>query len=153
MELNTRGRYAVMAMADLAKNQGEGAVPLSAIAERQHLSIAYLEQIFLRLRRAGLVESARGRMGGYRLGRPASEITVAEIMTAVEEETRMTRCMGEETVGCLGEGKCIAHNLWHALGDHIRLFLSNVSLREVLDGVPEAKHMQQARRSMDAVAK
>lgn len=141
-----------MAMADLAKNEGEGAVPLSAIAERQHLSIAYLEQIFLRLRRAGLVESARGRTGGYRLGRSASDITVAEIMTAVEEETRMTRCMGEETVGCLGEGKCIAHNLWHALGDHIRVFLSNVSLREVLDGVPETKRMRPAPRSMDVAA-
>lgn len=129
-----------MAMADLAKHQGaDGAVPLSAIADRQRLSVAYLEQIFLRLRRAGLVESVRGRAGGYRLGRPASEITVAEILTAVEEETRMTRCLGEEAVGCLGEGKCIAHNLWHALGDHIRVFLSNVSLHEVLEGVPPHK--------------
>ena len=140
MELNTRGRYAVMAMADLAKHQGpDGAVPLSAIAYRQRLSVAYLEQIFLRLRRAGLVESVRGRAGGYRLGRPASEITVAEILTAVEEETRMTRCLGESSVGCLGEGKCIAHNLWHALGDHIRVFLSNVSLHEVIEGVPPHK--------------
>jgi len=141
-----------MAMADLAKHQGEGAVPLSAIADRQHLSVAYLEQIFLRLRRAGLVESARGRTGGYRLGRPASEITVAEIMSAVEEETRMTRCMGEESVGCLGEGKCIAHNLWHALGDHIRIFLSNVSLREVLEGVPEQKHAIARATRMDVAA-
>ncbi len=139
MELNTRGRYAVMAMADLAKHQGEGAVPLSAIADRQHLSIAYLEQIFLRLRRAGLVESARGRSGGYRLGRPASDISVAEIMNAVEERTRMTRCMGDNDVGCIGEQKCIAHNLWHALGNHIRIFLSNVTLQEVLDGVAPEK--------------
>ena len=93
MELNTKGRYAVMAMADLAKNQGEAAVPLSQIAERQQLSLSYLEQIFLRLRRAGLVDSARGRTGGYRLGRTAAEIPVGEIMAAVEEETRMTRCM------------------------------------------------------------
>lgn len=141
-----------MAMADLAKHQGEGAVPLSAIADRQHLSIAYLEQIFLRLRRAGLVESARGRSGGYRLGRPASDISVAEIMTAVEEETRMTRCMGEASVGCIGEEKCIAHNLWHALGDQIRVFLSNVSLREVLDGVPEQKRAPKVMRRMDVVA-
>lgn len=141
-----------MAMADLASHEGEGAVPLSAIAERQHLSIAYLEQIFLRLRRAGLVESARGRTGGYRLGRPASDITVAEIMTAVEEETRMTRCMGEDSVGCLGEGKCIAHNLWHALGDHIRVFLSNVSLREVLEGVSEEKRALRMARKMDVAA-
>jgi Rrf2 family iron-sulfur cluster assembly transcriptional regulator len=146
VELNTRGRYAVMAMADLAQHDGEGAVPLSAIAERQHLSVAYLEQIFIKLRRAGLVESARGRTGGYRLGREASQIMVAEIMAAVEEETRMTRCMGENVAGCLGEGKCLTHNLWHALGDHIRGFLSSVSLREVLDGLPAAKRASPLRR-------
>jgi Rrf2 family iron-sulfur cluster assembly transcriptional regulator len=134
VELNTRGRYAVMAMADLAKHDGPHAVPLSAIAERQHLSVAYLEQIFLRLRRAGLVGSARGRAGGYHLGRPAEEITVAAIMEAVEEETRMTRCMGEEGVGCLGPEKCLTHNLWHALGNHIRSFLSGVTLAQVLEG-------------------
>ncbi len=139
-----------MAMADLARHDGEGAVPLSAIAERQHLSMAYLEQIFLRLRRAGLVESARGRTGGYKLGRPAAEITIAEIMIAAEEETRMTRCLGEDTVGCLGEGKCLTHNLWRALGDHIRGFLSSVSLREVLDGVPASKRIPVA--SMDVPA-
>lgn len=150
MELNTRGRYAVMAMADLALHGGEAAVPLSAIADRQHLSVAYLEQLFLKLRRAGLVESERGRAGGYKLRRPASDIMVEEIMTAVEEETRMTRCLGDGEVGCLGEGKCLTHNLWHALGDHIRVFLSNVSLREVLDGVPPHKRASQIVRSMDA---
>ncbi len=152
MELNTRGRYAVMAMADLAMYEGEAAVPLSAIAERQQLSIAYLEQIFLRLRRAGLVESARGRTGGYRLGRPAADIMVVEIMTAVEEETRMTRCMGNDDVGCLGEGRCLTHNLWHALGDHIRVFLSNVSLREVLEGVPASKLARRPAHRMDLAA-
>ena len=90
-------------------------MPLPAIAERQHLSVAYLEQIFLRLRRAGLVESERGRSGGYRLCRPPSEIMVADILSAVEEETRMTRCLGEDG-GCVGEHKCLTHGLWHALG-------------------------------------
>ena len=123
-----------MAMADLAQHGGDAAVPLSAIAERQHLSVAYLEQLFLKLRRAGLVESARGRAGGYKLGRPASDIMVAEIMSAVDEDTRMTRCTSEGEAGCFGEGKCLTHNLWRALGDNIRLFLSNISLREVLDG-------------------
>jgi len=127
-----------MAMADLAKHQGEAAVPLSQIAERQQLSLSYLEQIFLRLRRAGLVDSHRGRSGGYRLGRPASEILVGEIMVAVEEETRMTRCM-EGGIGCLGEERCLTHNLWHALGGHIASFLWNVSLEEVLRGIPETK--------------
>ncbi|MBL8565472.1 MAG: Rrf2 family transcriptional regulator [Hyphomicrobiaceae bacterium] len=138
MELNTKGRYAVMAMADLAKHEGDNAVPLSQIAERQQLSLSYLEQIFLRLRRAGLVESARGRSGGYRLGRPPAEIVVGEIMAAVEEETRMTRCM-DGGIGCLGEERCLTHNLWRGLGGHIAAFLWNVSLAEVLDGIPPDK--------------
>src|SRR4029453_17115551 len=87
VELNTRGRYAVMAMADLAKHGAEAALPLPAIAERQQISLAYLEQLFLKLRRAGLVESARGRLGGYRLGRPANAISIAAVMAAVEEDT------------------------------------------------------------------
>jgi Rrf2 family iron-sulfur cluster assembly transcriptional regulator len=136
VELTTKGRYAVMAMADLAKFGGEGAVPLSAIAERQHLSLAYLEQIFVHLRRAALVESARGRSGGYRLGRPARDIAIAEIMAAVEEGTRMTRC-GTGEPGCLGEERCLTHGLWHALGAHIAAFLASVSLQEVLDGIPD----------------
>lgn len=138
MELNTKARYAVMAMADLAKYGEAAAVPLSVIAERQHLSVAYLEQIFLRLRRAGLVASARGRSGGYTLARPAGAIRVVEIMKAVNEETRMTRCLDTE-VGCLGEQRCLTHDLWQALGGHIAAFLSNVSLQEVIDGIPPDK--------------
>ena len=138
MELNTRGRYAVMAMADLGKHGASEAVALSAIAERQHLSIAYLEQIFAQVRRAGLVDSVRGRSGGYRLARPASAITIAEIMSAVEEETRMTRCLDitGDTSGCLGESKCLTHDLWRALGEQIRSFLTGVSLQDVIDGAP-----------------
>ena len=141
MELNTKGRYAVMAMADLAKHQADAAVPLSQIAERQQLSLSYLEQIFLRLRRAGLVDSSRGRTGGYRLGRPAEEIAVGEIMAAVEEETRMTRCM-DGGIGCLGEERCLTHRLWHGLGGHIAAFLWNVTLAEVLAGIPDDKLAQ-----------
>lgn len=137
MELNTKGRYAVMAMADLAKFDKVGAVPLSAIAERQHISIAYLEQIFLKLRRAGLVDSARGRTGGYRLGRPAGEITISEIMGAAEEDVRMTRCGGDHGAeGCLPGHRCLTHNLWEALGQQISDFLGGVTLQDVLDGRP-----------------
>ena len=138
MELNTRGRYAVMAMTDLAKHGADEAVALSAIAERQHLSIAYLEQIFAQLRRAGLVDSVRGRSGGYKLALAASEIAISDIMSAVEEETRMTRCLDlvGDSAGCLGETKCLTHGLWHALGDHIRAFLAGVSLQDVIDDVP-----------------
>ncbi|KAB2937309.1 Rrf2 family transcriptional regulator [Hyphomicrobium sp.] len=145
MELNTKARYAVMAMADLAKHGAVSAVPLSAIAERQSLSLAYLEQIFLRLRRAGLVESARGRSGGYVLARPAHAIHIDEIMKAVEEETRLTRCLDAD-VGCLHEHRCLTHDLWHALGAHIVAFLANVSLQEVVDGIPVGKLPDAPRR-------
>lgn len=136
MELNTKGRYAVMAMADLASQGVAEAIPLPAIAERQQISVAYLEQIFIRLRRAGLVESARGRAGGYRLARPASAIAVADIMSAVEEDTRMTRCRGEDGAPCLPGHRCLTHNLWEALGAQIAGFLATVTLQDVLEGVP-----------------
>ena len=135
MELNTKGRYAVMALADIAKHGHGEAVALSVIAERQQISLAYLEQLFVRLRRAGLVESARGRSGGYRLSRAPGEIAVAAIMTAVEEPVKMTRCSGGEP-GCVGEERCLTHELWHALGDHILEFLSEVTLQDVIEGMP-----------------
>ena len=149
MELNTKGRYAVMAMADLAKYGAGEALPLSAIAERQQLSLAYLEQLFVKLRRAHLVESARGRLGGYRLARPAASISVAEIMAAVEEGVRMTRCHGEHAMPCVAGQRCLTHGLWDALGDQILLFLDSITLAEVIDGIPAAK---QARRSGDQQA-
>lgn len=135
MELNTRGRYAVMAMAEIARSEGEGWQPLATVAERQHISLAYLEQIFLALRRAELVESARGRSGGYRLGRPADQISIADIMRAVEERTQMTRCMEDDSsVGCMGPDKCLTHNLWFALSTQIRAFLQSVTLADVISG-------------------
>ena len=135
MELNSRGRYAVMALADLARHGGEQAVPLGDIAARQQISLAYLEQIFLKLRRAGLVESARGRAGGYRLARSATEIAVDEIMQAAEEPVEMTRCAAEGLAGCVGHERCLTHDLWQALGDHIRDFLRGVSLADVVGGM------------------
>jgi Rrf2 family transcriptional regulator, iron-sulfur cluster assembly transcription factor len=143
VELNTKGRYAVMAMADIAHQSAlqafvsgaDDAVPLSAIADRQHISLAYLEQLFGRLRRAGLVESARGRTGGYRLAKPAAAITVADILSAVEEDIRMTRCTGDG-VPCLAGERCITHGLWDALGAHISAFLAGVTLQHVVDGGP-----------------
>ncbi len=133
MELTTRGRYAVMAMADLARFSAGEPVALASIAERQMLSLAYLEQLFARLRRAELVVSARGRSGGYKLGRPAGQIAIADILKAVEEETRMTRCSGEQSAGCVGEERCLTHGLWQALGQHITQFLGSVTLADVLE--------------------
>ncbi len=143
MELNTKGRYAVTAMADLAKYGVDGAVPLSAISERQQISIAYLEQLFLKLRRAGLVESARGRLGGYRLGRPADSISIAQIMSAVEEDMRMTRCGGEASASCLPGRRCMTHVLWDSLGEHIASFLEGITLRQVIDGLPSVSRTSQ----------
>lgn len=145
MDLNTKGRYAVMAMADLAKHADCDAVPLSQIADRQRVSLAYLEQIFARLRRAGLVVSVRGRTGGYRLGRAASTISVAEVMAAVEEEVRMTRCTGEHGAPCLGHERCLTHGLWDALGDQIAHFLAHVTLQDVIDGIPDSVRAVPAR--------
>ncbi|MGI9524430.1 MAG: Rrf2 family transcriptional regulator [Hyphomicrobiaceae bacterium] len=134
MELNTRGRYAVMAMADLAKFGDERAVTLAEIAQRQELSEAYLGQIFGQLRQSGLVKSIRGRSGGYRLARPADRIAVVEVMAAVEESTRMTRCGSGSSIGCIGEERCLTHGLWAALSQHIASFLGEVSLKDVVEG-------------------
>ncbi len=134
MDLNTKGRYAVMAMADLARNGGEVAVPLTDIAGRQQISLAYLEQLFQRLRKAGIVDSARGRLGGYRLARDMDAITVADVMAAVEEPVVMTRCQGHGSAGCVAGDRCLTHDLWDALGDHIAGFLGSVTLKDILDG-------------------
>jgi Rrf2 family transcriptional regulator, iron-sulfur cluster assembly transcription factor len=150
MELNTKGRYAVMAMTDLAKHagmraSGSEAMPLSEIAERQHISLPYLEQLFQRLRKAGLVESVRGRTGGYALSAAPETIRIAAILAAVEEPVKMTRCQGGET-GCVGHERCLTHDLWSALGDHIAAFLDGITLQDVLDGIPIQRDAASARR-------
>ena len=142
MELNAKGRYAVMAMADLARHSVGGSVPLSGIAERQRISPAFLEQIFLKLRRAGLVESERGRAGGYKLSRPAAAIAVGDVMAAAEEEVEMTRCSAEGLTGCIGHERCLTHDLWDALSDNIRTYLQAVSLQDVVDGKVRRERLQ-----------
>lgn len=134
MQLSTKGRYAVMAMVDLAQNSAGASLPLASIAERQHISITYLEQLFMKLRRAGLVSAVRGPKGGYRLAKPASQISIAQIMSAADEPVRMNRCSVEGKDWCLGAKRCATHNLWRALGNHISDFLDAVSLQHVLDG-------------------
>ncbi len=144
MQLSTRARYAVMAMVELACREqagpdGRGSPPitLAQIATSQQLSLCYLEQLFGGLRRAGLVQSARGPGGGYRLGRPAASVAVAEIVDAVEEPICATRCTGD--AGCMrtedgGQTRCRTHDLWYELGQQIRLFLSGISLADVAQG-------------------
>ena len=134
MRLSTKGRYAVMAMADLARNGTDRAVSLAEIATRQEISLSYLEQLFARLRKSGLVKSVRGPGGGYRLAKGAHETVVAEIVFAVDEPIRATRCSGHSSPkGCMMAGeRCITHNLWEDLGDEIHRFLAQVSLEDVV---------------------
>ena len=139
MRLSTKGRYAVMAMTDLAAHQGQaggrGAVCLADIAERQQISLAYLEQIFSRLRRREVVDSVRGPGGGYRLARGAADTSIADIVRAVDEPIKAVRCSGEEKLGCLKGGRrCVTHALWDAMGRQIEGFLAGISLDDVLAG-------------------
>lgn len=122
-----------MAMADLARNSSGAIVPVAAIAARQELSSTYLEQLFAKLRRAGLVESTRGPGGGYALASKPHDITILDIMQAVEEPVKMTRCHIEDVGGCVGDSRCLTHDLWRAMGDHIAGFLGSVSLGDVID--------------------
>ena len=153
MQLSTKGRYAVMAMADLARHSDGDAVPLAAIAERQELSLTYLEQLFLKLRRAQIVEATRGPGGGYKLAKDAHDIPVSLIMDAVEEPVRMTRCHLEDTGGCVGDSRCLTHDLWRSLGDHIYGFLEKVSLGDVVDNAVAKEVAAAARRRGDESAK
>ncbi len=139
MRLGARGRYAVMAMTDLAAREGslgEGrAVALADIAARQEISLSYLEQLFSRLRRRGLVVSARGPGGGYRLAKAASETLISEIVLAVDEPLRATRCSVKAQRGCMSKGeRCMTHDLWDEMGRQIHGYLASVSLADVLDG-------------------
>ncbi|NEX92594.1 Rrf2 family transcriptional regulator [Caulobacter sp. 17J65-9] len=135
MRLSTKGRYAVMAMADLARNGRDRPVSLAEIAERQEISLSYLEQLFARLRRGGLVKSVRGPGGGYRLAKDADQTWVAEIVLAVDEPIRATRCNQHSSPkGCmLGGERCLTHNLWEGLGREIHRYLSSVSLEDVVE--------------------
>jgi len=134
MQLSTRGRYAVMAMTDLAGRAGERATTLAAIAENQQISKPYLEQLFSRLRRRGLVQSVRGPGGGYRLAKPARDLSVAEVVAAVDEPLRATRC-GGVGAGCMkGGARCLTHDLWEETGRQIHDYLSGVSLADVVTG-------------------
>jgi len=131
LRLTTKGRYAVTAMLDLALHADEGPISLAEIAERQEISLSYLEQLFARLRKRSLVTSVRGPGGGYRLGQAASEIDVARVITAVDERIDTTACGGRGN--CHGDRKCITHELWQELSDSIYNYLSHISLQDLMD--------------------
>lgn len=129
MRLTTKGRYAVTAVLDLSFHQQTGPVSLADISERQHISLSYLEQLFARLRRNGIVVSTRGPGGGYALSRAAEEISVAEIIVAVDENYDAANCEEGET--CTGHNQCLTHDLWQELSQEIHRFLSGISLAEI----------------------
>ena len=133
MKLTSKGRYAVMAMADLAKNNVKEPTSLTEISLRQGISISYLEQLFLKLRKNNLVQSARGPSGGYVLSRPPEEIKLLSIISAVDEKIKTVKCRKESKKGCNGKSiKCITHNLWDDLEAHINKFFHDNTLSDIL---------------------
>ena len=158
MRLTTKGRFAVTAMIDLALREHAGPVALAAISARQQISLSYLEKLFGKLRRQQLVESTRGPGGGYSLGRKADEITVADIILAVDEPLDATGCAGKEN--CMGDdtGRCMTHDLWAKLNSKMLEFLSSVSLRnlvndQVAKGVSIVEHPMKRAISSQPVVK
>lgn len=132
MKLGSKSQYAVMAMVDLALNAQDGPVTLASIAERQQLPVQYLEQLFSKLRRMGLVESLRGTKGGYRLAKSSSDIAIADVVLAVDEPIQTTRCRSDSPLGCQGKTtKCLTHALWIGLEEHITTYLKKVSLDHI----------------------
>lgn len=146
MKLSTKGRYAVTAMMDLAIHDQDGPVTLADISSCQGISLSYLEQLFSKLRKHHLVEGVRGPGGGYRLGKPASQISIAQIITAVDENIDATRCRGNED--CHGGEKCLTHELWTDLSDRLYSFLDDLTLSNFIDR-PEIRAIS---RRQDTVA-
>ncbi len=147
MKLTTKGRYAVTAMLDLALHAKEAPVPLADISQRQGISLSYLEQLFAKLRRQSLVQSARGPGGGYRLSRDPDEITVVEIINAINENVDATRCGG--LGNCQDNQPCLTHELWMDLSDKIHTFLAGISLGDLVD----KKDVQVVRSRQDSLHK
>lgn len=142
MQLSTKGRYAIMALTDIAHQISQSgndfevapAIRLGAISERQNISLAYLEQLFVKLRRADIVVSVRGPGGGYRLKKTPQDTTLADIILAVDEPFKMTRCDNtKEQFGCINGERCLTHGLWVAMGQHLLQFFKAITLQDVLD--------------------
>lgn len=152
MRLTTKGRYAVTAMLDLAMHHGEGPITLAEIAQRQGISLSYLEQLFSRLRKRQLVGSVRGPGGGYTLGREADAIFVAEVISAVDENVDTTKCGGAHN--CQNNQQCLTHDLWQDLSARIYDYLSCISLEDLMQrrGVKEVAQRQEDGESAPSVS-
>jgi len=142
MRLTTKGRFAVTAMIDLALHNGEGPVTLAEISERQKISLSYLEQLFGKLRRNALVSSVRGPGGGYHLAKPVLEVSVADIIVAVDEPIDATQCGGKEN--CHDDQKCLTHDLWAALNQRIFDYLGSVTLQQMVEQQKAKEAAQEA---------
>jgi Rrf2 family iron-sulfur cluster assembly transcriptional regulator len=152
VRLTTKGRYAVTAMLDLALHHGNGPITLADIAQRQGISLSYLEQLFARLRRRNLVQSVRGPGGGYTLGRDAGEIFVAQVISAVDENVDTTRCGGAHN--CQDNQQCLTHDLWQDLSTRIYDYLNQISLQDLMNrrGVREVAERQQGQGKSASIA-
>jgi Rrf2 family iron-sulfur cluster assembly transcriptional regulator len=134
VKLSTKGRYAVMAMVDLATHNEGRPIALADIAERQEISLSYLEQLFAKLRRGGLVRSVRGPGGGYLLAHAANQTRISDIILAVDEPIHATRCTPGSPAGCRSnKSRCLTHDLWEELGNQIHLYLSSVTVADVVE--------------------
>jgi Rrf2 family transcriptional regulator, iron-sulfur cluster assembly transcription factor len=132
VKLSTKGRYAVMAMVDLAHHSNGKPITLADIAARQEISLSYLEQLFAKLRRSGIVQSVRGPGGGYLLAHDRDETRISDIIVAVDEPLQAVRCVPGAAIGCRGDrSRCLTHDLWEELSHQIQLYLSSVSLGDV----------------------
>ena len=152
MKLSTKGRYAVMAMVDIAAHTEGKPIALADVAERQEISLSYLEQLFGKLRRGGLVKSVRGPGGGYLLAHAAADTRIADIILSVDEPIKATRCTPGAPTGCTSnKSRCLTHDLWEELGNKIFLFLNSVSLADVVDDQVLGTSGEQHRRE-EAVA-
>jgi Rrf2 family iron-sulfur cluster assembly transcriptional regulator len=149
MRLTTRGRYAVTALLDLAFQPADQTITLAEIAARQSISVAYLEQLFSKLKRQGLVSSVRGANGGYRLARAAQDIAVLEVIEAVNESVDATRC--DHKGNCQDGAMCLTHDLWQELSEHIEQYLAGITLASLIDRKNvQAVVMRQSTTSIDS---
>ena len=153
MKLSTKGRYAVMAMVDIAANTEGKPIALADVAERQEISLSYLEQLFGKLRRGGLVKSVRGPGGGYLLAHTAADTRIADIILSVDEPIKTTRCTPGSPAGCKSnKSRCLTHDLWAELGNKIFLYLNSVSLDDVVNNRVLGTSGEQHRREESLVA-
>ena len=157
MKLSTKGRYAVMAMVDIAAHTEGKPIALADVAERQEISLSYLEQLFGKLRRGGLVKSVRGPGGGYLLAHAAADTRISDIILAVDEPIKATRCTPGAPTGCTSnKSRCLTHDLWEELGNKIFLYLNSVSLDDVVEdrvlGTSGEQHRREASAAAAAVA-